>query len=36
MALAEYFSKDLLAISQALKKGSVDEFQGVLKALLHE
>lgn len=30
MALAEYFSKDLLAISQALKKGSVEEFQNVL------
>jgi len=30
MALAEYFSKDLLAISQALKKGSVEEFQSVL------
>ncbi|MES2680879.1 MAG: E2 ligase fold family C protein [Bacteroidota bacterium] len=30
MALAEYFSKDLLAISQALKKGSVQEFESTL------
>ncbi len=30
MALAEYFSKDLLALSQALSKGSADEFQNTL------
>lgn len=30
MALADYFSKDLLAISQALKQGSSEQFQTIL------
>lgn len=34
MALADYFSKDLLAISQALRKGSREQFEDVLNSTI--
>ena len=34
MAIARYFSKDALAISQLLNRGSVEEFEKILNFLL--